>query len=153
MKGRKEKAVIIPSLSDLLNSDLWQKMPKRGTFRDLQDDGFVVQIGQGDRTKEKIPRINRISVRMGVGVLKKMQWKDGDKIEMLNHKDNLMHFILFKNSNGRILKHENGRLNIFRLQIVWPYNKILQLHPMKSTEHEYEAHKEYLSFVLKNPKE
>ena len=72
--------------------------------------------------------IDRVTVNIGEDIINKLKWSKGDKIIVMHHPDNLMHFNLCKSDNGKGLKLGKGQaMSCHRIQFKWPYKK----HPLQ----------------------
>jgi len=113
-------------LIKMIHETKWVKFEVfRNHGRGIKDDEVGVNFGA---TSKDAPIIDRVSVNIGPDVVKKLGWSKGDKIIVMHHPDNLLHFNLCKSDNGKGITLSKGEsMNCYRVQFKWPYVN----HPLK----------------------
>jgi hypothetical protein len=110
------------ALIKMINETKWVKFTVGYGRNKLQPDQISVHFGASKKGSEII---DRVTVNIGDDIVKKMGWIDGDKIIVMHHPDNLMHFNLCKSDNKEGAKlGKNGALGNPRIQFKWPYKKL-----------------------------
>lgn len=133
----------VPTLLELAENEDWLDAPVRtrsGLGRVIPDlEKVSVGYYHSNSTKYaklalKDKPVNKIRIRIGNKLLKKLDWKLGDKIEALQNKNDLFTFKIFKVSHGGLILGKEGK-HCAAININWTTNIPLKHTFFTEVEH------------------
>lgn len=138
------------SLKDMIDSTNWVGLQTRRCSTKLADDALSIQftLKVAKSKKSNIENVNCdfVRIRMGAGILEKLDWQMGDRIFISNHPDDVLTFLLCKvHSSSGFRIGSDGGSPVGRLQFAWREHYI----PVKASPPnlvDYEIHKNKLIF-------
>jgi len=130
------------ALKDLIDKIDWLMIePGRGSLR-LGDNEVSVSFSKSTRTQSEL--VDRVKIRFGREVIKKLKWNPGDKLCIYNDPDSLLTFMIAKSDSGRgytIVQETNSPAT----HVVFKWKDSFRLSLMNKTV-PFEIHKGYLLF-------
>ena len=137
---------VVKKEQDDFDFSTWQMVSGGSKSRSVGANEFYVLLNTGTSLSK---RTNRVVLRFGTALAKKLNIKLGDKIGVFHHPDDLMEFAVIKHVNGYTVQ-KNANSNILNITFSW-HNKF-NLKKTKGILVDYTIHKlGYLVFRMPNP--
>jgi hypothetical protein len=135
-------ALATNDFDEIKNIDLteWIESNTKHTGSRTAPDSVTISFSKISRNKKGIS----VVIKLGTEVMDHLEWKINDKITVLNHKDDMLKFMLVKRNKGiKIKKYNRSETGFIRM--VWKNSFPLIITPAHTVN--YQIHKSgYLIF-------
>jgi hypothetical protein len=124
---------MIMQLQELARNKNWVRIELSHSRVKTSPDAITIAFNRSHIGKP----VNRIVIRLGENVQKLLNIKAGDKVNVFNHPDDYLSFMIIKSTSnaGITASRENKKSLILKVSIIWKFPLILEVMPSTVVEY------------------